>query len=230
MKKIGLLGGMSWESTATYYRIINETVAERAGGVTSADMVIRSLNLSVIAEHQSCGRWDQVADILCTSAAELEQMQADFIVMASNTVHKVYDSVNAAVKIPVIHIAEPVAAAVKAAEISKIGLLGTKYTMEGDFLKEKMNAAGIEVAVPDSDRFGEINDAIFGEGCTGRIKEETKEMFRSVISELKEQGAGGIVLGCTELGLFIKQEDWDIPVFDTAVLHALRAAEEILNG
>ena len=229
MKRAGILGGMSWESTITYYRIINEKVTESLGGCNCADMVIRSLNLAEIDAHQRRGEWDAVAEILCRAAQELEQMNVDFIIMASNTVHRIYDKVQEAVNVPVLHIAEPTVEAAKQAGMTTAGLLGTRYTMEGDFLKEKLNEAGIGVVVPSPEKIGQIHEVIFNEPCMGEPRREIREMFREVIEELREQGAQCIILGCTELGMMIKEEDSCLPMFDTAVLHARKTAEEILN-
>jgi len=229
MKKAGLLGGMSWESTVTYYQIINSIVGQRLGGNHSADMVIRSLNLETVDSHQRQGQWDAVADMLCQAAKELETLGADFIIMASNTVHKVYDAVQGAVRVPVLHIAEPTVEAVQQAGIRTVGLLGTRYTMEGDFLKERLTAAGIDVVVPPADAMEWIHEAIFTEACVGYIKEETGTMFREIILDLKDRGAQGVILGCTELGLLVCSKDSCLPLFDTAVLHAEKAAEEILG-
>jgi len=229
MKKAGLVGGMSWESTVTYYQMINQAVGRRLGGNHSADMIIRSLDLELIDSHQRRGEWEQVAEILCRAARELESLGSEFIVMASNTVHKVYDAVQDAVSVPVLHIAEPTVEAVRKAGVETVGLLGTRYTMEGDFLKEKLETAGIAVVVPPADAMEWIHEAIFTEACVGDIKEETKEMFRGAIRDLELAGAQGVILGCTELGLMVAAEDSCLPLFDTALLHAEKAAEEILR-
>ena len=228
MKKLGLIGGMSWESTVTYYKIINEKVGEALGGSSSADMIIRSLDLAEIEWLQDNDRWDAVAYILTEAARELESVGADFIVMASNTVHKVYDEVASSVNVPVLHIADPTVGAVQRAGVLSIGLLGTRYTLEGDFLKEKLEAAGIYVIVPELEKVDLIHKAIFTEAVVGNVSDETKSLFISVIDEFARQGAQGVILGCTELGLMIDSDDSGLPLFDTAVLHAERAAEEML--
>lgn len=229
MKKIGLIGGMSWESTVTYYKIINEKVGSALGGSSSADMIIRSLDLAEIEWLQENDRWDAVAYILTEAARELESAGADFIVMASNTVHKVYDEVVASVNVPVLHIAEPTVEAVQRAGVHSVGLLGTRYTMEGDFLKEKLEAAGISVIVPDPEKVDLIHKAIFTEAVVGNVSDETKRLFIGVIDEFARQGVQGVILGCTELGLMISPEDSRLPLFDTAVLHAEKATEEMLS-
>jgi len=229
MKKLGIIGGMSWESTITYYQKINEIIGEILGGTNSADILIRSLNLKTIEEHQDRGEWNDVANILCSAAEDLEQTGVDFILMASNTVHKVYDKVKDAVDIPVLHIAEPTVEAIKKAGFSTIGLLGTRHTMEGDFRKEKLNAAGIQVVVPRKEQFDVIHKSIFEEACLGKVCPETKKMFIDIIEDLKSRCAEGVILGCTELGLLIKNEDSCLPLFDTALLHAQKAAEEIMK-
>lgn len=228
MKKLGLIGGMSWESTATYYKIINEKVRVELGGNSSADMIIRSLDLAKIEWLQDNGRWDAVASILTEAAGELEGAGADFIVMASNTVHKVYDEVAASVRVPVLHIADPAVDSVRRAGVHKVGLLGTRYTMEGDFLKERLESAGVSVIVPYAEKIEPIHMAIFNEAAVGKVSCETKALFVDVINEMAQRGARGVILGCTELGLMIAPEDSSLPLFDTAVLHAAKAAEEIL--
>lgn len=233
MKKLGLLGGMSWESTVTYYKIINEKVGAALGGNSSADMIIRSLNLAEIEWLQDNDRWDAVAYILAEAAGDLERAGAEFIVMASNTVHKVYDQVAESVNVPIIHIADPVVEAVRnfnaiGSGLNTVGLLGTRYTMEGDFLKEKLEAAGVSVVVPDEEAIAQIHQAIFTEAVVGKVKSKTKNMFIDVIDDLAKKGAQGVILGCTELGLMINPDDSKLPLFDTAVLHAVKAAEEVL--
>ena len=228
MKKLGLIGGMSWESTVTYYKIINEKVGVTLGGSSSADMTIRSLDLAEIEWLQDNGRWDAVAYILTEAARELESVGADFIVMASNTVHKVYNEVAASVSVPVLHIAEPTLEAVQRAGVRCVGLLGTRYTMEGDFLKEKLEAEEISVIVPDAEKIDLIHKAIFTEAVVGTVSEETKSIFIEIIDEFARQGAQGMILGCTELGLMISTGDSSLPLFDTAVLHAEKAAEKML--
>lgn len=228
MKKIGLIGGMSWESTVTYYKIINEKVGAALGGSSSADMIIRSLDLAEIEWLQDNDRWDAVAYILTEAARQLESAGADFIVMASNTVHRVYDEVEASVSVPVLHIADPTVEAVQRAGVRSVGLLGTRYTMEGDFLKEKLEGAGISVIVPDPEKIELIHKAIFTEAVVGNVSEETKTLFIDVINEFAARGAEGVILGCTELGLMIDSSDSSLALFDTAVLHAKKAAEEML--
>lgn len=229
MRKLGILGGMSWESTITYYKVINEMIGQHQGGNTSADMIIRSLDLARIDSYQSCGRWDKVAEILCRAAGELEQAGADFIIMASNTVHKVYNQVQESVSVPVLHIADATARAIKTEDMSRVGLIGTRYTMEGDFLKDRLTEADIEVIVPSEARWDEIHKAIFEEACIGEVRPETKVMFRQIIEELGLQGAEGVILGCTELGLLVELSDSPLRLFDTAVLHAQMAATEIMK-
>ena len=229
MKKIGLIGGMSWESTVTYYKIINEIVGEKLGGSSSADMIIRSLDLAEIEWLQDNDRWDAVAYILAEAARELESAGAELIVMASNTVHKVYNEVAASVNVPVLHIADPTIDAVQRVGVRSVGLLGTRYTMEGDFLKEKLESADVSVIVPDAESIELIHKAIFNEAVVGKVRPETKAMFIDVIDALAKQGAQGVILGCTELGLMINPDDSNLPLFDTAVLHAEKAAEEVIS-
>ena len=230
MKTIGLIGGMSWESTVTYYEVVNEVVKERLGGLNSAKVLLYSVNFEEIEKRQASGDWDECAEILGTAAQNLEKAGADFIIICTNTMHKVAPQMQEMIHIPIIHIAEATAVELKKKEIKKVALLGTKYTMTQDFYRGKLVEAGLEVLIPDEAGVAMINDVIFNELCLGVLKEESKAAFVKEIEKLADQGAEGVILGCTEIGLLIKQEDVKIPVFDTTMIHATKAAEMALEG
>lgn len=230
MKTIGLIGGMSWESTVTYYEVVNEVVKERLGGLNSAKVLLYSVNFEEIEKRQASGNWDECAEILGTAAQNLEKAGADFIIICTNTMHKVAPQMQEMIHIPIIHIAEATADELKKKEIKKVALLGTKYTMTQDFYRGKLVEAGLEVLIPDEEGVAMINDVIFNELCLGVLKEESKAAFVKEIEKLAEQGVEGVILGCTEIGLLIKQEDVKIPVFDTTMIHATKAAEIALEG
>ena len=229
MKTIGLIGGMSWESTVTYYQVVNETVKERLGGLHSAKVLLYSVDFAEIEECQASGDWDRSAALLTEAAKNLEKAGADFIVICTNTMHKIVPQMAAGIRIPILHIAEATAAELKKAGISKVALLGTKYTMCQDFYKAKLVEAGIEVLIPEPDDVELVNGVIYGELCLGEIREPSRREFVRVIEALAARGAGGVILGCTEIGLLISQKDVSLPVFDTTLIHAARAAELALE-
>ena len=229
MKTIGLIGGMSWESTVTYYRVINEEIKKRLGGCHSGKILLYSVDFDEIEKCQMSGEWEKSGEILADAAKRLEKAGADFIVICTNTMHKVFGQVQAAVKIPVLHIAETTAEIMKKDKITKTGLLGTKFTMEQDFYKSVLAENGIEAVVPDEDGRKTVNDVIYNELCMGQIKESSKKQFLKIIEKLRDQGAQAVILGCTEIGLLVEQKDVDIPVYDTALIHAEVAAEKSLK-
>lgn len=229
MKTIGLIGGMSWESTVTYYRVINEEIKKRLGGFHSGKILLYSVDFDEIEKCQMSGEWEKSGEILADAAKRLEKAGADFIVICTNTMHKVFGQVQAAVKIPVLHIAETTAEIMKKDKITKTGLLGTKFTMEQDFYKSVLAENGIEAVVPDEDGRKTVNDVIYNELCMGQIKESSKKQFLKIIEKLRSQGAQAVILGCTEIGLLVEQKDVDIPVYDTALIHAEVAAEKSLK-
>lgn len=224
MKTIGLLGGMSWESTVTYYQTINEIIKQKLGGLHSAKVLLYSVDFAEIEKCQAEGDWEKSADILSTAAENLEKAGADFIVICTNTMHKAAPRIQSRIKIPILHIAEATAEELKLRNITKVALLGTKYTMTQDFCKEKLINAGIAVLIPDEQEIETINDVIYHELCLGIISETSKEEYRRIIDGLARQGAQGVILGCTEIGLLIQQKDTDLPVFDTTQIHASKAA------
>jgi len=224
LKTIGLLGGMSWESTVTYYQTINEIIKQKLGGLHSAKVLLYSVDFAEIEKCQAEGDWEKSADILSAAAENLEKAGADFIVICTNTMHKVAPRIQSRIKIPILHIAEATAEELKLRNITKVALLGTKYTMTQDFYKEKLTNAGIAVLIPDEQEIETINDVIYHELCLGIISETSKEEYRRIIDGLARQGAQGVILGCTEIGLLIQQKDTDLPVFDTTQIHASKAA------
>ena len=224
MKTIGLIGGMSWESTVTYYRLINEAVKERLGGLHSAKILLYSVDFQEIEECQTRGEWDRSAAILGDAAKRLEGAGADCIVICTNTMHKVAPQIREQISIPILHIAEATAKELTGRGISRVLLLGTRYTMQQDFYKEKLVERGLEVMVPGDADMEIVNRIIFNELCLGVISEDSKKEYLRIIEDQRNRGAQGVILGCTEIGLLISQADTDLPVFDTTQIHAARAA------
>lgn len=229
MKTIGLIGGMSWESTVTYYQIINETIKNRLGGLHSAKCILYSVDFDEIEKYQTSGEWDKSADVLSEAAQALERAGADYIVICTNTMHKVVPEIGRRIHIPILHIADMTAVQLKKQGIRKVGLLGTKYTMQQDFYKNILIRQGIEVIVPNDDDVDVVNRVIYDELCLGKIFEKSKAVYLDIIQELVRNGAQGIILGCTEIGLLIQQSDTDIPLFDTTLIHAEQAALKSLE-
>ena len=230
MKTIGLIGGMSWESTVSYYQLINETIKEKLGGLHSAKILLYSVDFAEIERYQASGDWDKSAEVLSQIAQNLEQAGADFIVICTNTMHKVAPQIQKTISIPILHIAQATADTLLENGIKKVGLLGTKYTMTQEFYKEKLLEAGLEVVIPDQAGVEEVNRIIYDELCLGQIKESSKQAYLAIIDDLKNAGAEAVILGCTEIGLLVKQEDTDVPLFDTTVIHAQKAAEFAVGG
>ncbi|EGT4834644.1 TPA: aspartate/glutamate racemase family protein, partial [Clostridioides difficile] len=212
MKTIGLIGGMSWESTITYYQVINTVIKERLGGLHSSKCILYSVDFQEIEECQSSGNWEKSAKILADAAIKLQEAGADFIVICTNTMHKVSDKIQESIHIPLLHIADVTATVLREKEIKKVALLGTKYTMEQDFYKNVIINNGIEVLIPNEEDRIIVNDTIFNELCLGIVSESSKKAFLSIIDNLGKQGAEGVILGCTEIGLLIKQNDTSIPL------------------
>ena len=224
MKTIGLLGGMSWESTVTYYQVINETIKKELGGLHSAKCILYSVDFDEIETYQSRGEWDKSAEVLAQAAQALEKAGADYIVICTNTMHKVATEIRRKITIPLLHIADTTAMELKKSRIKKVGLLGTKYTMQQEFYKKVLQDNGIEVIVPDDADIEVVNRIIYDELCLGKITAPSKAAYLRIISELSQQGAQGIILGCTEIGLLVKQSDTSVPLFDTTLIHAEKAA------
>jgi len=229
MKIIGLIGGMSWESSSEYYRIINEEVKKRLGGLHSAKCVLYSVDFKEIEICQRNGEWEKAAQILTDAARSLEAAGADLIVICTNTMHRVADEIQAGIHIPLLHIADITAQQVLSNGIKTIGLLGTRYTMEQDFYKSRLEAQGIKVLVPKETDRVIVNAVIYNELCLGQIIDESRARYKRIIKDLIDQGAVGIILGCTEIGLLVKPEDSTMPLFDTTLLHAIGAVNFALE-
>jgi len=226
LKTIGLIGGMSWESSIEYYRIINQKVRERLGGTHSAKCVMVSVDFAEIEILQHAGRWSEATDMLVKSARQLESAGADFVVLCTNTMHKMADEICRSISIPFLHIADATAEKVKVQGITKIGLLGTRFTMEEDFYKGRLvDNYRLEVIVPGEDDRNVIHDVIYNELVKGKIFPESKETFLRIIEKMAAQGAEGVILGCTEIGLLVKNGDCRVPLFDTTLIHAEAAVE-----
>ena len=230
MKTIGLLGGMSWESTQTYYRLINEGVKSRLGGLHSAKLVLYSVDFAEIEALQHQGDWPATARILSGAALSLENAGADFLMIGTNTMHKVAPEIEEAINIPLLHIADATANVLTQDNIQRVGLLGTRFTMEQAFYRERLEAAGIEVVTPDAPQRAEVHRVIYEELCQGKIQAASREAYLAVINSLAEQGAQAVILGCTEIGLLIKQTDTPVPLYDTTAIHAAQAVNQALTG
>ena len=230
MKTIGLIGGMSWESSIEYYRIINEITKAKLGGLHSAKSLMYSVDFAEVEMLQHQGRWTEAATMLIEAAKNLENGGADFIVLCTNTMHKVAEDLQANVKIPFLHIADATAQRVKASGIQNIGLLGTRFTMEEEFYKGRLvQKYGLNVRVPDAQEREMIHRVIYEELVVGKIHQHSKEQYIEVIEQMVAQGAEGVILGCTEIGLLIHQEDSRVPLFDTTRIHAETAVEHALK-
>ncbi|MFV8826013.1 aspartate/glutamate racemase family protein [Thauera sp. WH-2] len=231
MKVIGLIGGMSWESTVPYYRLINEGVKARLGGLHSAKIVLYSVDFAEIERLQHRGEWDEAGALLADAARALERAGADFVVLCTNTMHKVAPAIEAAVAIPLLHIADPTAAAIHQAGLSCVGLLGTRFTMEQDFYRARLtDRHGIDVVIPDDYDRALVHRVIYEELCLGRVEEASRLAYRDVIQRLVAQGAQGVILGCTEISMLVGVEDAAVPLFDTTGLHAAAAVQVALAG
>lgn len=224
MKTIGLIGGMSAESTVTYYKVINSVVNQKLGGFHSAKCLLYSVDFDEIERCQMSGEWEKSGEILADAARRLQKGGADFLVLCTNTIHKVAHAIQSAVSIPFLHIAEATARRVKDAGIGRVCLLGTAFTMEEGFYKDVLARNGIDVIVPDADDRKTVNDVIYGELCHGVIKDESRAKFVGIINKAAALGARGAILGCTEIGLLVGDGDITLPVFDTALIHAEEAA------
>ena len=229
MKTMGLLGGMSWESTIPYYRLINEGIKERLGGLHSAKIVLHSVDFHEIEACQSKGEWDLAGDMLAQAALGLQKAGAEGIVLCTNTMHKVAHHIESRCGLPFLHIADATGRAITAQNVQRVALLGTRYTMEQDFYRGRLSAEfGIESLIPEEPQRLRINQIIFEELCLGKITKESKRYYQQVIEELQGQGAQGVIFGCTEIGLLLNQQDCPLPVFDTAAIHAADAVNFML--
>jgi len=230
MKTIGMLGGMSWESTASYYKAINEAVKSELGGLNSAKICLYSVNFDEIEKLQHQGDWDKTAQILTQAAKSVEAGGADFIIICTNTMHKVVPDIEREIAIPILHIADATASKLVADGITKVGLLGTRFTMEQDFYKSRLvDNFGIDVVVPNTDEQTIIHDVIYDELCRGIIRQESKVHYINIINSLYEQGAEAVILGCTEIALLVQQVDTHVPLYDTTEIHAAQAVQLALS-
>ena len=226
MKTIGLIGGITWLSTLDYYRQINQLINEEAGGVTSAKIILHSLEFGEIKMLTEANRWDDLATLITSTAQKIEQAGADCILIGANTMHKIADQVQANINIPLIHIAEATAKAIEQQQLKKVALLGTKYTMQLDFYTNKLSSFGITTIIPGSNEAIEyINNAIYNEMGKGIFLPQTKARFLKIIQQLVDEGAEGIILGCTEIPILIKQADCSVPIFDTTYIHTKAAVD-----
>lgn len=230
MKTIGLIGGMSWESSIEYYRIINESTHSRLGRLHNARSLMYTVDFDEIEILQRENRWPELDEILTDAALNLEKGGADFIVICTNTMHKSIPRISQTVKLPILHIADATALRVKALGINKIGLLGTRYTMEEDFYKGRLpDKFGLEVLIPEKEERDEVHRVIFEELVTGKILSASKERYLEIIDRLVQRGAQGVILGCTEIGLLVKENDRQVPLFDTTRIHAEAAVDRALE-
>ncbi|HDZ5066007.1 TPA: aspartate/glutamate racemase family protein [Campylobacter jejuni] len=229
MKTIGIIGGMSFESTITYYKIINQAINDKLKSLNSAKILLYSVNFEEIEILQKQDKWQEAAQILSECAKKLELAGVDFIIITTNTMHKVFDEIQKSINIPVLHIAKSTAKALKQENIQKVGLLGTKYTMTQDFYKKILEEENISTIIPSDEDIKIVHDIIFNELCKGEIKQESKEKYLNIIKKLQDMGAKGVVLACTEIGLLVSKNDTNINIFDTSIIHALDAANEALK-
>ncbi len=225
MRTLGLIGGMSWVSTAEYYRLINETVAERCGGLHSAKILLASVDFAEIEALKIAGEWDAIAARLSSAGSRLESAGADAIILCTNTMHYVAAAIEAAVSVPFLHIADTTALAVASSGRSRVGLLATAFTMQGSFYVERFASHGVEVITPGADDRARVSEIIYDELCHNIIREESRTLYRDVVGRLVAQGAEGVILGCTEVELLIGPGDVDVPVFPTTLLHVQAAVD-----
>ena len=230
MKMIGLIGGMSWESSACYYQSINRRVAARRGGLHSARCLLYSVDFAEIEDCQREGDWDRAGVLLADAARALQAAGADLIGLCTNTMHKVADAIQAAVDVPLLHIADATGTTLVAAGVRRVGLLGTRFTMEQGFYRERLaRAFGLDVVVPDAPARAEVHRVIYDELCRGEVREDSREHYRAIVQELVDAGAEGVILGCTEVGLLLRQRDAAAPLFDTTQLHAEALVDAALD-
>ncbi len=229
MRKIGLLGGMSWESTALYYRLVNEDVRERLGGFHSARLVMSSVDFAEIEAMQVAGDWEGAGAALAREARSLQAAGAECLVLCTNTMHKVADAIGAAVDIPLLHLADVTAVAVRGAGLDRAALLGTRFTMEQPFYADRLRSRGLDVLVPDDDDRALVHDVIYDELVIGVVREESRAAYGDVVRRLVEAGAQGVILGCTEIELLVGPDDIDVPIFATTTMHARAAVDFALN-
>lgn len=230
MKVIGLIGGMSWESSAEYYKILNETVKEILGGLHSAKCIMYSVDFEEIEQLQHAGKWEEATTYMIDAAQRVEKAGADFVLICTNTMHKMADDVQSAIGIPLLHIADATAEKINEEGLNTVGLLGTKFTMEEDFYKGRLKEKfGLVVVIPEEDERTTVHDIIYNELCLGEIRESSREKMKKSIEHLVSKGAEGVILGCTEIPLLVKQKDAAVPLFDTTLIHAQAAVDRALQ-
>lgn len=230
MKIIGLIGGMSWESSVEYYRIINEEVKNKLGGLHSAKCILYSVDFEEIERYQAEGDWEKAGKLLGDVAQSLEKAGAELIVICTNTMHKVIAYIEEKISLPILHIADATASHIQNAELRTVGLLGTKYTMEEDFYRLRIESHGIKVLIPNQEDRDMVNKVIYEELCVGKIQKSSRDYYKKVMKNLIDQGAEGIILGCTEIGLLVKPEDSEVPLFDTTFIHAIESVHNALKS
>jgi aspartate racemase len=231
MKTIGLLGGMSWESSSEYYRILNETVAARLGGLHSADCLLYSVDFAAVEALQHAERWDELTQMMISAAQRLERGGAELLLICTNTMHRMAPEVQAAIGIPLLHIADAAGEAVKARGLHTVGLLGTRFTMEGDFYRRRLtDKFGLDVLIPEEADRETVHRVIYEELVKGEIRESSRDAYLEIITKLRSRGAEGVILGCTEIPLLVHQTDVEIPVFDTTRIHAEAAVDWALRN
>lgn len=225
MKTLGLIGGMSWESTVPYYRLINEAIKARLGGLHSARLVLYSVDFEEIARLQHAGDWDAAGNVLADAAQRLERAGAEALVICANTMHKVAPAIEAAVRMPVLHVVDAVAEDIRAAGFSKVGLLGTRFTMEHPFYAERLAQHGLQALIPEKNDRDIVHRVVYEELCLGKIVDASRDAYRRIMAKLVAQGAEAIILGCTEISMLVGAQDASVPLFDTTAIHARKAAE-----
>ena len=231
MKTIGLIGGMSWESSSEYYRLINQQIRLKLGGLHSAKIIMISLDFAEIEKLQREGKWQEAGNILISAAQKIEKGGADFLLLCTNTMHKLADEVQAKITIPLLHIADVTAQTIQQQKIRHVGLLGTKFTMEQDFYRKRLiDRFGIKVTIPDQDDRQVIHDIIYQELCLGQIQSKSRQQYKNIINKLVANGAAAIILGCTEIMLLIKPSDVSVPLFDTTEIHVKSAVEQAISS
>ena len=230
MKTIGLLGGMSWQSTQSYYQVINEEIAQRKGGLHSAKIAMVSVDFAPIAQMQAQDKWPEMGEMLANTATQIQSAGAECLLICTNTMHLVAEQVEAAISIPLLHIADATGEQLKKDRLTKVALLGTAFTMQKPFYKQRIQEKfGIEVIVPESEQQNIVQKIIYEELCLGEIKEASKVQYKAVVDSQQQQGAQGVILGCTEIGLLLKPQDTSLPLYDTAKIHAIAAADFALS-
>lgn len=229
MKTVGIIGGMSWESTSTYYKRLNQLINKRLGGLHSAEILLASLDFAPIEEMQSKGDWDAATQALIAKARQLEKAGAESIIIATNTMHKVAPQVEDAVKLPLLHIVDAVAEHLKQNNVNQVGLLGTRFTMQQPFYRERLEQQNIKVLIPGESDGNTVDNIIFKELCHGQFTDSARKQYLRIIEDLAAQGAQGVILGCTEIGLLVQQEHSALPLFDTTELHCRAIADWMLD-